>query len=51
MKKQNLETSLKRAYEYGDGGKAECLHAARPRIRNLAAVVEKLREMAKGWRE
>lgn len=47
MKEQDLETSLKRAYEYSDGGRTECLHVASPRILNVPVAMEKLREISK----
>lgn len=45
MKKLDLEESLKRAFAYGNGGRADCLHAASPCVLEVAAVIERLRKM------
>ena len=44
----DIEESLRRAFAYGRGGEAAVLHAAGPRVRQVAAAVERLREAAKG---
>ena len=47
MKKLELAESLKRAFAYGEGGLAECLHVARPCVLKVEVAVEKLRKMGK----
>ena len=45
MKKLDFEESLMRAFAYGNGGRADCLHAASPCVLEVAAVIERLRKM------